>query len=149
MINNPMTSDFVKERIGDYPETLQHVFNAVNGYAYDTCSPIETRLGEYCPDGAFDYDVLVNETKRRIWNNLKEAANTYGIMLCRALQNAALTNHDLDSILVITEQEAVRRIDQATSDDRKSFREHGHHGRQYIARNSVERVMKEVLPLAP
>ena len=67
--------------------------------------------------------------------------------LYKSLTDAALTDIELDAIIAITQEEALKRINKATSEDKLTFTEHGHHGRQYIARNTVERVMKEVLSL--
>lgn len=149
MINNPMTSDFVRNNIAAYPETLRAVFSAVNNYAYDASAPIESSLGEYYKrraSGKFHYDLLVTATKDCVQNNIKNKNDFSGLILKSALADAALTNHELDLILKITEEEALRRIDAGASTDRTSYSEHGHHGPQYIARNTVERVMREVLP---
>lgn len=152
MIDNPMATDYIKTNIVKYPGTLQAVFSAINRYAYSASAAIEGPLGEgYRCVGkpTFDYAKLVSETTRCIRENSRSVTNWDGVQLRRALANAALTDSDLDNILKITEEEALARIDQATSKDQKVFTEHGHHGRQYIARNTVERVMKEVLPLKP
>ena len=152
MIDNPMASKFIRQNIGNYPGTLQAVFSAVNRYAYDASAPIEGPLGEgyHCPGKPpFDYQKLVTETCARIQDNIKSASDFTGLQLRRALADAALSNTELDMIIQITKEEALSRIKSATSADLKTFSEHGHHGRQYIAAHTVERVMKEVLPLKP
>lgn len=149
-MNNPMISDFVRKQIPLYPRTLQDVFHAVNALAYEACHTIEGPLGEGRGGRLpFHYERLVQATQDSISSLAKDRTHYIGNQLRNALANAALTNTTLDSIVAITQQEALARIDQATSTDKQTFREHGHHGRQYIARNTVERVMKEVLPLKP
>lgn len=151
MFNNPMTSDYVRTRISKYPETLQNVFGAVNNLAYDACHTIEGPLGEGYFGGKlpYDYNRLVQATSNSIRDMARNKNALAGLQLHHALTDAALSDSELDKIIVIAQQEALKRIDQSTSADKKTFTEHGHHGRQYIARNTVERVMKEVLPLNP
>lgn len=152
MIDNPLASRYIRQTIDQYPPTLQAVFNAVNRYAYEACAPIEGPLGEgyHCPNKpAFDYMKLVAATTESIRQKVKNPADYSGQALRRTLAEAALTDTELDRILAITIDQAIARIGQATSPDMKTFHEHGHHGRQYIASHTVERVMKEVLPLAP
>jgi len=145
---NPMISDHTREEIAKYPDTLREVFNAVDSFAYQACHTIEGPLGEGYGGRIhpFDYDRLVQATKDSIRTLARDKSQWPGYQLRQALANAALTDTELDKITGIIEEEALARIDKATSEDRKTFREHGHHGRQYIARNSVERVIKEVLP---
>lgn len=152
MIDNPLASHYIRQNIEKYPATLQAVFSAVNKYAYDACAPIEGPLGEgyHCPGKPpFDYLKLVAATMDSIEQNIKNPAHYSGMTLRRALAEAALTDTELDKIIAITLDQAIDRIGKATSSDMKTFHEHGHHGRQYIASHTVERVMKEVLPLQP
>lgn len=147
-MSNPMTSQETREKIAKYPDTLREVFNAIDSFAYQACHTIEGPLGEGYGGRIlpFDYDRLVEATKASIHSLAKDGSHWAGHQLRRALATAALTDTELHKITRIVEEEALARINQATSEDRKTFCEHGHHGRQYIARNSVERVMKEVLP---
>jgi hypothetical protein len=149
MINNPMISDFVRNQIPKYPKTLQDVFQVVNQFAYDATHTIEGPLGEGYGGRTmpFDYPRLVTATSDSIRAMARSRTSMTGIQLRRALADAALSDDTLDRIIAVTEQEAQKRIDQATSEDRTKFHEHGHHGRQYIARNTVSRVMREVIPL--
>ena len=152
MINNPMTSDFIRDTIAAYPQTLRALFSAVNNYAYDASAPIESTLGEYYKrhaSGAFHYGLLITAVRNCIQNNIKDIHDFSGRVLTTAAAEAGLSPRDLDLILNITAEEALRRINGCTSANRTSYSEHGHHGRQYIARNTVERVMREVLPLKP
>lgn len=149
MFANPMITAETRAKGALYPPTLQAVFNAVNSFAYDSCHTIEGPLGEGYGGRVlpFDYSRLVTATSDSIRAMARSRTSIAGIQLRRALADAALSDDTLDKIIEVTEQEARKRIDQATSEDRTTFREHGHHGRQYIARNTVSRVMDEVLPL--
>ncbi|QQG35595.1 MAG: hypothetical protein HYS17_08695 [Micavibrio aeruginosavorus] len=152
MIDNPLASRYIKQNYDLYPPTLQAVFNAVNRYAYEACAPIEGPLGEgygYPRKPPFDYRRLVEATTDNISRKVKDPDDMTGRGLRNALSRAALTDAELENIIEITKAEALARIDQATSGDKKAFHEHGHHGRQYIASHTVERVMREVLPLNP
>lgn len=151
MFNNPMISQETRAQAARYPLTLQAVFSAVNSFAYDSCHTIEGPLGEghLGPKQPFDYLTLVIATSDSIRFMARSHTLMAGLCLRKTLADAALSDDILDKIIEITEQEAHKRIDQATSEDRTKFHEHGHHGRQYIARNTVERVMSEVLPLKP
>lgn len=151
MFTNPMINAETRAKAALYPPTLQAVFSAVNSFAYDSCHTIEGPLGEgyYGPKLPFDYLTLVVATSDSIRVMARSHTLMAGLQLRKALADAALTDDILDKIIEVTEQEARKRIDQATSEDRTKFHEHGHHGRQYIARNTVSRVMNEVLPLKP
>lgn len=152
MIDNPLSSRYIRQSYDLYPPTLQSVFNAVNRFAYDACAPIEGPLGEgYGCLGKppFNFDKLVAATTESITRKIRDPKDLSGRGLRNALANAALTNTELEAIIEITKAAALARIEQATSADKKTFREHGHHGRQYIASHTVERVMTEVLPLKP
>lgn len=59
-----------------------------------------------------------------------------------ALADAVLTDTELDSIVEITQQEALARINNATSADKTDYREHRHHGGQYIARKRCRLSLK-------
>ncbi len=149
-MNNPMISDFVKKQLPLYPQTLQDIFHAVNALAYEACHTIEGPLGEGRGGRLpFNYECLVQATQDSINTLAKGREHFISKQLRGALAQAALGDAERDRIAVILQEEARARIDQATSTDKQTFRDHGHHGRQYIARNTVERVMKEVLPLKP
>ncbi len=149
-MNNPMISDFVKKQMPLYPQTLQGIFHAVNALAYEACHTIEGPLGEGRGGRLpFNYERLVEATQDSIHTLATGHDHYISKQLREALTQAALGDAARDGIVAIMQEEARARIDQATSTDKQTFREHGHHGRQYIARNTVERVMKEVLPLTP
>lgn len=151
MLDNPMTEKHTREALAQYPETLQAVFSAVNRLAYDACHTIEGPLGEGSGGRIrpFNYEKLVEATSQSIRAMARDKTTLAGQFMHRALANAALADTELDQIIEITEQEALARINSATSTDKTTFTEHGHHGRQYIARNTVARVMEEVLLLKP
>lgn len=143
-----MTSDHVKQNAEKYPPTLHDVFHAVNAFAYDSTYHIEGPYGEGYGGriGPFNYERLVNATIESIHSSAR-GKSWSGTNLRKTLATAGLSDAELDRIVDITLQEALLRIKDRTSEDKKIFHEHGHHGRQYIARNTVERVMKEILPL--
>ncbi len=149
-MNNPLITDFVKKQLPLYPQTLQDVFHAVNALAYEACQTIEGPLGEGRGGRLpFDYARLVQATHESIETLAASDTHFLSKQLHSALAQAALGDAERQQIVAILKEEARARIDQATSTDKQTFREHGHHGRQYIARNTVDRVMKEVLPLKP
>ena len=147
---NPMLSAESQRQLALYPQTLRNVFHAVSALTYEACSTIEGPLGESRGGRLpFDYDRLVAATHDNIQSLATGDSHYLSKQLSHALTNAAIDDSTRDQIIAIMHEEALARIDQATSADKQSFREHGHHGRQYIARNTVDRVMKEVLPLKP
>lgn len=150
-MNNPLFEKSAREQLALYPQTLRNVFSAVNAFAYEACHTIEGPLGEGRGGRAlpFSYERLTEATKSSIESLARDKNHYIGRQLRNALAEAALTDSALDRIVEITRQEALARIDNATSADKTDYREHGHHGRQYIARNTVMRVMKDVLPLKP
>lgn len=149
-MNNPMISALAREQIPLYSPALQDVFHAVNALTYEACRTIEGPLGEGRGGRLpFDYDRLIEATRENIQMLAGGDSHYLSKQLRSAMAQAGLGDAERVRITAIMQQEARARIDQATSTDRQTFREHGHHGRQYIARNTVERVMKEVLPLKP
>ena len=150
MIINPTISRYVQDNFENYPDTLKAVFSAVNDYAYEASAPIEGPLGEGRIGGlkqTFDYFKLLHATIDSIKQTIDSPNNFYAQQLRKAMDDAALNDNDKDKIVLAITREAVARINDSTSADLKSYSEHGHHGRQYIASRAVEGVMRKVLPL--
>ncbi|OIN86983.1 MAG: hypothetical protein AUJ12_03580 [Alphaproteobacteria bacterium CG1_02_46_17] len=147
-MNNPMTYDWVRAAYNNYPDNIQDFLNRVNQFAYDAPHHIESRLGEYSRSN-FDKQKLVDAVTASIrskdvldrWSPYKTLTYDFA--------KANLPDAALEKVQRITEEVALARIAQAIYTDangKELFHEHGHHGRQYIARDVVARVIREVLP---
>jgi hypothetical protein len=147
-MHNPMTYDFVRVASQKYPEPLSNLISAVDRFAYDATWPIESILGEYSGN-MFNSTVLRLAVQKSIWDDSDFYSRGAHGLLVPVFNSSGLGGEYRNRILQIVEDEAFRRISQAIIKDvdgSERFREHGHHGRQYIARNSTERLVREVLP---
>lgn len=145
---NPMTHDFVRVAYQKYPEPLANLISAVDRFSYDATWPIESTLGEYAGK-FFNADRLRQAVQISIWDESDFYSRGAHGMLVPAFNASGLNPACKDIIFRIVQEEALARIDQGISraaDGSETFQEHGHHGRQYIARNSTGRVVREVLP---
>lgn len=145
---NPMTYEFVRAAILRYPDPLANMISAVDSFAYDASWPIETFMGEYSGD-QFDADRLRKAVQKSIWDDSDFYSRGAHGMLVPVFNVSGLAPNSRNRIFQIVEDESFARIAQAivkNPDGTESFREHGHHGRQYIARNSTARFVREVLP---
>lgn len=151
MINgNPMTDAFTRAAYDRVPVHHQNLLTAVDRFAYGAAFPIETTLGEYAGE-KFNKEILVQAVTDMIRLPLTDPAAPVGhIMLERAFRESGLPEAKLEKIITITEEEAMKRINSGAyvreRDGAVRYSEHGHHGRQYIARNSTHRTVAEVLP---
>ncbi len=145
-----MSYDWVRVAYNNYPGNVQNFLNGVSQFAYDAPDAphaIESRLGEYSGDG-FDRQKLVDAVRASIRSeNVSSSWSPYKT-LTHAFAKVNLPDAALEEVQDITEDVALARIAQAIHTDangKEFFQEHGHHGRQYIARDVVARVIREVL----
>lgn len=146
-MHNPMSYDWVRVAYNNYPDNIQNFLNGVSQFAYDAPHDIESRLGEYSRSN-FDKQKLIDAVTASIRSKDVSKWSPYGT-LTHAFAKACLPDAALEKVQAITEDVALARIAQAIHTDangKESFHEHGHHGRQYIARDVVARVIREVLP---
>lgn len=145
---NPMAYDFVRVACRRYPEPLARLIGAVDSFAYDASWPIETILGEYSGD-FFDANRLHQAVIKSIWDDSDFYSRGAHSRLVPVFNASGLSPEYKKQIFTVVQEEAFARIRQAITRDsegREIFREHGHHGRQYIARNSAARLVQEILP---
>ncbi len=145
---NPMTHDFVRVAYRKYPAPLSDLISAVDSFAYGASWPIESILGEYAGK-FFDAERLRQAVQVSIWDQSDFYSRGAHGMLVPAFNASGLSPDCKDHIFRIVQQEAFARIEQGirrAPDGAETFEEHGHHGRQYIARNSTGRIVREVLP---
>ena len=145
---NPMTHEFVRVACKRYPQPLSDLIMAVDSFAYTASWPIETLLGEYAGD-FFNAERLRDAVRKSIWDDSDFYSRGAHGCLVPAFNQSGLAPDKRPQIFKIVQDEAFSRIEQGivrNPDGEERFREHGHHGRQYIARNSTARVVREVLP---
>lgn len=145
---NPMAFDFVRVAYRRYPEPLARLIGAVDSFAYGAAWPIETILGEHSGK-FFDAERLRQAVQKSIWDDSDFYSRGAHSQLVPVFNASGLPPESKAKIFQIVQEEAFARIQQAIrkeSSGRERFEERGHHGRQYIARNSAGRLVKEILP---
>jgi len=140
---NPMTDEDVKEACKNLPEPKRDLLNAVERFAYESTQQIESRLGEYAGKN-FDLATL----EAAVLSDIQSfpASEEGRGFLTLAFEKAAVTPEKQGLIVKIIEDEALKRIRSSVyrhEDGRQQYCDHGHHARQYIARNSVARILLE------
>ncbi len=147
-MHNPMSYEWVQVAYNNYPDHIQNFLSGVSQFAYDAPRDIETRLGEYS-GASFDKQKLVDAVTSSIRSTDVSSIFSPYKTLTYAFAKVNLPDTALKKIQDITEEVALARIEKAIRTDengKERFNEHGHHGRQYIARDVVARVILEVLP---
>lgn len=145
---NPMAHEFVRVAYKRYPQPLSSLIGAVDRFAYDSSWPIETLLGEYA-GGSFSSKRLREAVQKSIWDESDFYSRGAHGLLVPVFNQSGMAPDSKAHIFQIVEDEAFARIEQGVTrypNGQERFSEHGHHGRQYIARNSAARFVKEVLP---
>lgn len=135
---NPMTTEYVRELLPQLSPVRQAFLEAVDYFAYQSTSPIESRLGEYAKD-KYDRDALVNAVSRSIRKMTIDEGSRFrldGVQLAQAIAAVGLPPNTINDVEKAVEEAAIQIIDNATdvSGGKQRFvMGNAHHGRQYIA----------------
>lgn len=148
-MHNPMSYDFVKAACQNYPEPLSRLIVGVDNFAYDSSWPVESILGEYAGDH-FDKERLVLVLRRSILSGSDaESQGAHG-KFSEIFNRSGLGPEKKCHIFALVEEESLKwvesRIERNAAGKITFPVGNGHHMRQYIARDSAGRFVKEILP---
>ena len=142
-----MTTEFVRALTNKLSPLQQDFLEAVNDFAYETTWPIESKPGEYAGSKynrgelykavAYSIVKLTSDNGGRI--------STHRLSLVKAIFDAEFNRDVLNVVENIVSDEAKKIIDNTSIVEdgiEKSLIRNGHHGRQYIAANTVEQICR-------